>query len=351
MKLEDYLAQVKMPDQQAMDLAQSRWNGIAKPLNGLGLLEKAVIKIAGIIGDARISLQKKAVVVFCADNGVVCEGVTQTGSEVTAIVAHNFVTGNTSVNQMANVANADVIPVDAGMLVDLKITGILSQKLGYGTQNIANAPAMSKETAERGLLYGIRLAERLKQQGYRLLATGEMGIGNTTTSSAVASVLLNRPVEEMTGKGAGLSLSGWKRKVAVIQTAITRHAPNPNDPLEVVAALGGFDLVQMAGLFLGGAVYQIPVVIDGFISAVAALAAARICPQAKAFLLASHLSSEPAARMVLEELDLNPILHGEFCLGEGTGAVALFPLLDMAVAVYENMSTFSSIGIEDYKPL
>lgn len=183
-----------------------------------------------------------------------------------------------------------------------------------------------------------------------MIATGEMGIGNTTTSSAVASVLLGQPVEFVTGRGAGLSDEGLRRKIRVIQTAVEKNRPDPQDPLSVLAKLGGFDIAGMAGLFLGGAVYRVPIVIDGFISSIAALLAAKICPLSREYMLPSHVSKEPAGRMVLEELGLKPVVTAELCLGEGTGALTLFPLLDMAHKVYAEMSTFTQIHMEPYTP-
>ena len=210
---------------------------------------------------------------------------------------------------------------------------------------------MTREQAVQALETGIEMVRRLREDGYGLLATGEMGIGNTTTSSAVASVLLNRPAEEMTGRGAGLSGDGLDRKIHAIKKAIAVNRPDPKDAIDVLAKVGGFDIAGMAGMFLGGAALGVPVVIDGFISCVAALIAQRICPQAGDYMIASHVSKEPAAHLILEALGKEAVLHGEMCLGEGSGAVALFPFLDMGVAVYESMSTFEDIHVEQYKEL
>ena len=210
---------------------------------------------------------------------------------------------------------------------------------------------MTREQAVEALEVGISTAQELCREGYKILATGEMGIGNTTTSSAVASVLLDRPVEEMTGRGAGLSTEGLKKKIAVIGQAIRLHNPQAEDPLDVLVKVGGFDLAGMAGVFLGGAALGIPVVIDGFISGVAALLAARLCPLAKDYMLASHLSKEPAARLVLDALGKEPFLTCDMSLGEGTGAVTLYPLLDMACAIYSRLGSFDDVEMEAYVPL
>lgn len=349
MTLEETLAQIKPLDKTAMEMAAKRWDSIAKPLHSLGKMEKLVIQIAGITGSADVSVKKRALVPMCADNGVVEEGVTQTGQEVTAIVAENFLSGATSACVMSHQCGTDVIPVDIGMVVDTKVPTDL--KIACGTANMTKEPAMSREQAVQALEAGIEMVRRLKEEGYELLATGEMGIGNTTTSSAVAAVLLDRPTEEMTGRGAGLSGDGLTRKINAIKKAIEVNAPDPEDAIDVLAKVGGFDIAGMAGMFLGGAALGVPVVIDGFISCVAALIAQRICPTAREYMIASHVSKEPAARLILEALGKEAVIHGEMCLGEGSGAVALFPFLDMGIAVYDSMSTFEDIHVEQYEEL
>ncbi|MCC8179614.1 MAG: nicotinate-nucleotide--dimethylbenzimidazole phosphoribosyltransferase, partial [Planctomycetes bacterium] len=205
--------------------------------------------------------------------------------------------------------------------------------------------------AIRGIRHGIDLVGELKSQGYRIIATGEVGIGNTTTSSAMAAVLLDREPVEVTGRGAGLSSEGVKRKVAVIEQAIDINRPKPSDALDVLAKLGGFDIAGMTGVYLGGMLHRVPILVDGLISSVAALTAMRICDKANQAMLASHVSAEPAGRLLLDELGLKPLICAEMCLGEGTGAVAALPLLDMAYAVYKDMLTYAEISIEKYKPL
>lgn len=349
MTLEEAKKQIRPVDQEAVCAAQKRWDSIAKPLHSLGKMEKIVMQIAGITGSADVRLDKRALIAMCADNGVVEEGVTQTGQEVTAIVAENFLKGDTSACVMCRQCGTDVFPVDVGMASDTKVPSDL--KVMMGTRNMTKEPAMTYEEAVQGIEAGIEMVRRLKEQGYRLIATGEMGIGNTTTSSAVASVLLNRSVEEMTGRGAGLSGEGLKRKIDAIKRAVKLNEPDPFDPVDVLAKVGGLDIAGMAGVFMGGAVYRIPVVIDGFISCVAALVAQRISPLTKDYMIASHVSREPAAAMILEALEKEAVLHGEMCLGEGSGAVALFPFIDMGLAVYESMSTFEEIKVEQYEEL
>lgn len=350
-RLSQEIAQIQPVDEHAKELAQKRWNSIAKPLHSLGLLEDAIVTIAGVQRTPQVRLEKKCVVPFCADNGVVAQGVTQSGQEVTAIVTENFCSGKTSVCAMARAAGADVIPVDIGVSKDVSGEGLRVHKIAYGTADITQGPAMSREQAAEAILYGMDLVKELKAEGYSLIATGEMGIGNTTTSSAILSILLNRPIEEMTGRGAGLSSEGLRRKITAIEKAIFLNQPNPDDPLDVLHKVGGLDIAGLVGIFLGGAKENIPVVIDGVISAASAFTAMKFSKEASEAWIAAHVSKEPAGKIVLSALGKRPMLTCDMCLGEGTGAVAVFPVLDMANAVYTEMSTFSQIEIEDYQPL
>lgn len=353
MNLQNAIDRIGPLDAAAMERAQKRWDSIAKPLGSLGLLEKALIQIAGITKSDKIDLSSRAVAVFCGDHGVVAQGVTQCGSEVTAIVAENMTKGDTSVCRMAQVARARVFTVDVGIGRDLELPGLLNRKTAYGTKDMTEEPAMTREEAVKALEAGIETAELLAAEGCRLIATGEMGIGNTTASSALASVFLNRPPEEVTGRGAGLSSEGLTRKTAAIEKAIARAGLQNGgaDALEVLSQVGGFEQAAMAGCFLGGAALGIPVLIDGFISAVSALTAVRLCPAVKGHFLASHVSKEPAGELVMEAVGGRPFLTADMCLGEGSGAVAVIPILDMALAVYDGMSTFAEIAIEEYQPL
>ena len=328
--------------------AQKKWNSIAKPLHSLGKLEDHIMQIAALTGDTDVNLNRKALIVMCADNGVVEEGVTQTGQEVTAIVAENFLTCNTSAAIMCKKAGVDIFPIDIGMAADTKVP---RYKTANGTANMTKGPAMTRMQALQAILTGIHQVKEKKEAGYKIIATGEMGIGNTTTSSAVASVLLGDEPAEITGRGAGLTNEGLKRKIHAIEKAIAVNRPEWDDPVDVLAKVGGFDLAGITGLYLGGAVYRIPVVVDGFISAVAALAAVRICEWVKDAMIVSHVSKEPGMQKILKELHMDAPLHADMCLGEGTGAVAYLPVLDLAAEVYGRMSTFSENDIEDYKEL
>lgn len=351
MNVTELLAGIRPVDREAMVEAKRRWDSIAHPLNSLGQLEDAVIRMAGMTGSPAVDISRRAVIVMCADNGVVAEGVTQSGQEVTAIVTENMSKGDTSVCRMARVAEAEVIPVDIGVAQPVTGEHILQKNIRRGTSNMTKGPAMAREEAEKAILVGAELVRELKEKGYGLLGTGEMGIGNTTTSSAVVSVLLGKDPAEVTGRGAGLSSQGLARKIKAIETALAVNRPDPTDGVDVLCKVGGLDLAGLVGVFLGGAYYRVPVLVDGFISSAAALAAASLCPVARDYMLGSHASSEPAGRMVLKSLGLTPFLYAGMCLGEGTGAAAVMPLLDMGLAVYREMCTFESTDIEAYQPL
>ena len=345
--LTQWQASLKQPDEAARTAAKHQWDSIAKPLGSLGALEKLVMDIAALTGDPQVDISRRAVVVCCADNGVVAEGVTQTGQEVTARMAEEMANMESSVCRMAKVAHADVIPVDLGMV--RRVEGVLDRHVMDGTQDMARRPAMTREQALQAVSVGVDLVKELKEQGYRLLVSGEMGIGNTTTSSALTAAMLKLPAETVTGRGAGLSDAGLNRKIWAIERAMTVNRPDPKDPLDVLSKLGGLDICGMAGLFIGGAIWGVPVVIDGFISAVAALMAEKLCPGVSIAMLSSHCSEEPAAKRVLTVLNKYPILYANMRLGEGTGGVCLLPLLDMTLAVYGG-TTFHDVGIDAYTP-
>lgn len=335
---------------EAREAAHRQWASIAKPLDSLGLLETAVEDMAALTLDHKIDISKRSLLLLCADNGVVDQGVTQTDYTVTAAVARNAGADRSSVCKMAQVANCKVVPVDMGMRDPGQIPGVLDRRVGNGTHDITEGPAMSRAQVEQAVLTGVELVGELKEQGVGLVSTGEMGIGNTTTSSAVACVLLNRPVVEMTGRGAGLSDKGLERKLWAIQTALERNRPDPLDPLDVLSKVGGFDIAGMCGVYLGGALYRVPILMDGFISTVAALCALRLCPESAKAMFASHVSAEPAGHLILDALGKQPLITAGMRLGEGTGAVCAIPMLDMALSLYQDGTTFDGTGIEAYTP-
>ena len=348
-ELKEALRDVPGADEAARAAAHAHWARLAKPLGGLGALETLVEDAAALTGRETPDVSRRAALVLCADNGVVAQGVSQTDQSVTRAVAANLAAGRTSVCRMAAAARCDVVPVDIGMAGE-KVEGVLDRRIADGTADFTQGPAMTREQALSAIETGMALVRDAREAGFSLLATGEMGIGNTTTSSAVAAVLLGEPVERMTGRGAGLSDAGLGRKLDAIRRGISRNCPNAEDALDVLGKLGGLDIAGLCGVFLGGARYRVPIVMDGFISGVAALCAVRLCPNAEAAIFASHASSEPAARRVMEALGKRPLITAGMHLGEGTGAVASIPLWDMALAVYQGCYSFAEGGIAPYTP-
>ena len=295
---------------------------------------------------------------MCADNGIVEEGVTQTGQEVTAVVSCNMADGISSVCKMADYAYAEVIPVNIGIAADClpdgtdvnSYPGLLNRRIMAGTKNFLKEPAMSEEQLTQAVYTGMNVVKSCKEQGYQLLATGEMGIGNTTTSAAVTAALTGAEPAAVTGRGAGLSTAGLERKIAVIEAALALHKPDPNDSIDVLHKVGGLDIAGLCGLYLGAAAQRIPVVLDGVISCAAALLAVRLCPQSVHFMVAAHRSDEPASILLLDALGKRPFLTAGMHLGEGTGAAAGVALLDLALAPYREMVSFADIGMEAYQP-
>ena len=342
------IRQIRPADKTAYALAKARWDSIAKPLGSFGLLEEAVQRIAAVQGTESVCIDRRAVIVLCADHGVVAQGVTQCGSEVTAECACAIAQGRSNVNAIAESCRAQVIAADLGMVTAPECDRLLNRRIGSGTRDMTRGAAMTREQAEAAIVTGMELVRMQKEQGMQLLLTGEMGIGNTTAASALAAVLLGLPVREVTGRGAGLSSEGLTRKIAAIERAIAVNQPDPADPVGLLQKLGGFEIAGMTGLFLGGAVYRIPVVIDGVISAAAAAIACRIAPLCRDYLLASHCSGEPAGQGLLRMIGLEPVIHAGLRLGEGTGGLLLVPLLDSTLALYRNAHRFEDTSIERY---
>lgn len=340
---------ISAPSDTAAAAARARWDSLAKPLGSLGLLEDAVTQIAALTGSANISLKPRALLVFCADNGVVAQGVAQCGSEVTAAVAAALSQGRSAACQMAQLADCAVHAVDVGMLN--AVPSVVDRHVMRGTNDITQGPAMTRQQCLSAIHTGASLAKEQARAGVKLLAVGEMGIGNTTTASAVTAALLGLPAETVTGRGAGLSDEGLRRKRCAIETALRLNAPDSADPVDVLAKVGGLDLAAMCGAYLGAAQAKLPVLIDGFVSAAAALCAVRLCKAAFSAMLACHVSAEPAGRLLLNALGKHALIDAGLRLGEGSGAVAAMPLLDMALAVYSAGETFSDRGIEPYTRL
>lgn len=341
MNLNEMISQIKPVNKEAYNVCKKRFDNVAKPIGSLGKLEELIERIAGITGSADIDISKKAVAVFCADNGVLKHGVAMHDHHVTTAIGKFLRDGRGNVSTMAEASGADVFAMDIGM-VDT-VDGLRNGKLMPGTNDMTQGPAMSRETAIEAIQTGIEMVKELSNKGYRLIATGEAGIGNTTTSAAVCAALLNRPVSDVTGRGSGLDDEGYARKIAAIEQAIAVNKPDSSDPIDVLHKVGGLDIAAMTGVFLGGAFYKIPIVMDGFISGISALLAVRLCANVRDYILPSHMSEEPGAQLLMQEMHFSPILQAGMRLGEGTGAVALFPLLDLALAVYQKTATYADI--------
>ena len=347
MTLDSIIAGIRPGDHTARAAVLRRWDGLAKPLGSLGALEDDIVRIAALTGHEEVSLDRRCLLVFCADNGVVSQGVSQSNHTVTTAVASALGRSDSTVNYMASAAGCSVLPVDVGMESETP-PGVLSRKIRRGTADISKGPAMTRAECIQAILLGVEMAVRQAEAGTDLLLLGEMGIGNTTTSAAVAGVLLDRLPGELAGRGAGLSDAGLERKLRSIEAAIHVNQPERSDPIDVLQKVGGLDLAALCGVCLGGAYCRVPVLLDGVITNVAALCAVRLCPDVKDALIASHVSAEPAAKLLLEELELAPVISAGLRLGEGSGAVLALPLLDQALAVYRSGHTFGALGIDAY---
>lgn len=336
-------------DETVRSRVKKHWDTLAKPLDGMGSFETITAQIGAILGTEQIDIRKKAVLIFCADNGIVEEGVSQTGQEVTAAVAKSMARKGSSVCKMAESIGAWTIPVDIGICSEEMIPGVLDRKVRSGTRNFSKEPAMTEEETVRAIVTGIELVRDCKKQGYQLLATGEMGIGNTTTSSAVTAALLQCEAEEVTGRGAGLTDQGLSRKQQVVRSALGKYDLWHADAFTVLQTVGGLDIAGLTGMCIGGALWHVPIVLDGVISMAAALVAERMFPGVREYLIPSHLGKEPAAVKLADALQLSPVIHAGMALGEGTGAVMMFTLLDMVLSIYGQSATFSDISVEQYK--
>lgn len=347
----DRINRITPSDKSAFLSAKTHWDGIAKPLGSFGELEYAVQKIAAVQGTDKVDISRRTAVIFCGDHGVVAEGVTQCGSEVTAECAKAIAEGRSNINAISAVNNIDVIAVDVGISNDVDCDSLIKRKIAHGTENFTQGAAMTSAQTEQAITVGIDIAGELKKQGVNLLISGEMGIGNTTSASAISAVLLDLPVEKVTGRGAGLSSDGLERKISAVKRAIEINSPDADKPFELLQKLGGLEIAGMTGLFLGGAYYHIPVIIDGVVSAAAAACAYIINPICAEYMLASHCSEEPAAAGLLKMIGLKPVINAGLRLGEGTGGALFVSLLDGALALYNNSHKFDETSIERYAEL
>ncbi|MEG0707631.1 MAG: nicotinate-nucleotide--dimethylbenzimidazole phosphoribosyltransferase [Cellulosilyticaceae bacterium] len=345
-KLKDYIGEITLPDLKVGKEMEAYIDGLTKPVGSLGRLEEMVIQLAAVQGGRKIDIDKKVIVIMCSDNGVYEEGISECPQEVTAQVTYNFTRGITGVNQLARFAKSDIHIVDVGVNVDLHHPQIHNRKISYGTANMTKGPAMSYEQALEAIWIGIEETEKLIAKGYNVIGTGEMGIGNTTTSAAVISLLTDTSVEKSVGKGSGATSQTFEHKLAAINKAIVINNPDTKDPVDVVAKVGGYDLAGLAGVFIAAAKHQKIVVIDGVISVAAALIAYKLCEQCKAYMLASHLSQEIAMQEALKEMGIKAHFDLEMRLGEGSGCPIMFNLMEMAKYTLLGMGTFEDAGVD-----
>ena len=341
----DALVREVLPlDRSAMTAAETYQTRLAKPPGSLGRLEELSIQLAGITGRVHNALNKKQLLVFAADNGVVAEGVSSAPQSVTKQQTINLMRGKTGAAVLAKHFGCGLTVCDVGVNADIYESTVLNRKIAYGTQNICTGPAMTREQTLQAILTGAEIARTVDAD---VIGVGEMGIGNTTTSSAVLAVLLGADVEAVTGRGGGITEESFRKKKAVIRTAIEVNRPDRDDVVGVLSKVGGFDLAAMCGAFLGAAAARRPAVIDGLISAAAALCAVRLCPNVRGYLVPSHASFEIGYRLAMEAMDLRPLFDLGMRLGEGSGCPLAFQVLDAACAVINDMATFDEAGIND----
>ncbi len=339
---------IKPLDEKAMAEARTRQDDLTKPQGSLGQLESVSVQIAGIKGEARPRIAHKVIFTLAGDHGITRSGVSAYPSEVTPQMVYNFLRGGAGINVLAKQVGARVVVADLGVASTFEPHPQLkNKKVGMGTRNMAEGPAMSRQEAIRSIEAGMELVEEELTNGIDILGTGDMGIGNTTPSSAITSVFTEADVAAVTGKGTGLDDEGWGRKVKMIEEALEINQPNPRDAIDVLSKVGGFEIGGIAGLILAGARYRIPVVIDGFISGASALIATSLAPEVKPYLIASHQSAEPGHQKILEHLGLKPLLNLDLRLGEGTGAALGIFLVEASLKILNEMATFAEAGVSE----
>ena len=345
-ELKTILDRIKPLDRAFFEKAQARLDNLTKPQGSLGRLEEVAARVVAITEDLRPKTAGKRIYVFAGDHGVEEEGVSCFPREVTAQMVFNFLRGGAGINVLARQAGAEVLVVDMGVDYDFQgISGLLDRKIARGTGNLARGPAMSRKQAIQSLAVGIELARNARQDGVNLLGCGDMGIANTTPSSAITAVMTGESLDKITGKGTGIDEKRWKKKVNVIRQAIRKNRPDRNDPVDVLAGVGGFEIGGIAGLILGAAFFRIPMVIDGFISGAGALIAAGLSPLVKDYFFASHQSAEPGHRAILKALRQRPLLELDLRLGEGTGAALGMGLVEAATRILNEMAAFGEAKV------
>ena len=338
-------------DKQAAKQAQVRQNRLTKPPGSLGRLEEISIQLAGMKADPMPEVSRKAVIVMAADHGVALEGVSAFPVEVTKQMVLNFLHGGAAINVLARQAGAATHIVDIGVASDFdpSLPGLWRRKIAYGTRNMAKEPAMTSAQAEQALACGMEVLAEIAEKGLDVIATGDMGIGNTTSSAAIVAVMAGLPVDKVTGRGTGLDDAGLLRKIQVIQKAIAVNQPDPNDPMDVLCKVGGLEIAGLAGVMIAAAARRIPVAVDGFISTAAAMIGVGLVPDVRHYLFGAHRSVEIGHQVMHKHLGLTPLLNLNLRLGEGTGAVLAFHLLEAACRLLREMATFDEAGVSDKK--
>ena len=344
---------IDKPDEMVFMQVKRNWDKISKPLDSLGDFEDVICRIGAIQNSEHPGIDKKTLVVMCADNGIVKEGVSQSGIEITKAVAVALGKGISSANTMARKVNAEVVTVDIGIDCSEEIAGVLNRKVRRGTKSFLDEPAMSESEVLSAIEIGINLVKELSEKGTDILATGEMGIGNTTTSCAVICAILELDPSDVAGRGAGLSHEGLFRKIDVLRKALSKYSFDGysagDRAFEILRTLGGLDIAGLVGVCIGAGIYRIPVMLDGVISTCAAMVANAIVPGTNDFMIASHAGREKGNVFTLSELGLKPLMNGNLALGEGTGALMAFSLLDVAMDFYYSAAKFADYEIEDYE--
>ena len=347
-KIQKVIDKIEPLDRQMMEKAQKRLDFLTKPKGSLGRLEELAKIVVGIKREDSPSLKNKVIFTLAGDHGIAIEGVSAFPQEVTTQMVYNFLQGGAGINVLARHIGARVVVVDMGVACDLKPhPDLVIRKINYGTKNILKEPAMSREEAIRAINEGIEIVEEELKRGIDIIGTGDMGIGNTTPSSAIIAAITKTPVEEVTGRGTGIDDSKLKHKIKVIEKALETNRPDPNDPIDVLSKVGGFEIGGLIGIMLAGASHRIPVVIDGFISGAAALLATEIEPKVKNYLIPSHCSAEVGHSLILSFLGLKPILNLDLRLGEGTGAALGINMVDASTKILTQMATFQETGVSN----
>jgi len=347
-KIQKVIDKIEPLDRQMMEKAQKRLDFLTKPKGSLGRLEELAKIVVGIKREDSPSLKNKVIFTLAGDHGIAIEGVSAFPQEVTTQMVYNFLQGGAGINVLARHIGARVVVVDMGVACDLKPhPDLVIRKINYGTKNILKEPAMSREEAIRAINEGIEIVEEELKRGIDIIGTGDMGIGNTTPSSAIIAAITKTSVEEVTGRGTGIDDSKLKHKIKIIEKALETNRPDPNDPIDVLSKVGGFEIGGLIGIMLAGASHRIPVVIDGFISGAAALLATEIEPKVKNYLIPSHCSAEVGHSLILSFLGLKPILNLDLRLGEGTGAALGINMVDASTKILTQMATFQETGVSN----